>query len=51
MEHSGLCAVCGKVALPTYSCRFCGAIVCAEHFDKRTGLCSECASRVKPNNK
>lgn len=47
MEISGLCSICGKVAKPAYSCRFCGAIVCREHFDISSGMCSRCRGRLK----
>lgn len=43
---SGLCSVCGKATKHPHSCVFCGAIVCEEHYDVPTGMCSKCKSRV-----
>ena len=44
MERPGLCAVCGRVAEPTYTCKMCGAMVCSEHFIKDKGICARCLS-------
>jgi len=41
----GLCDICGKPA-ELFVCRKCGRRVCAEHYDKESGLCSICKSAV-----
>lgn len=41
MEKLGVCSECGRPA--RYTCRMCGRLVCARHFDARTGLCTRCA--------
>ncbi|MCD6590788.1 MAG: orotate phosphoribosyltransferase [Candidatus Aenigmarchaeota archaeon] len=44
---SALCAICGKPTKHPHSCRFCGAIVCEEHYDPSTGLCVLCRSKFR----
>lgn len=44
----GLCDICGKPA-ELFVCRRCGRRVCAEHYDKDSGLCTICkGSLPKP---
>jgi B-box zinc finger. len=43
MSVSGLCQVC-ESAEAQFQCRSCGALVCAKHYDRDTGLCTKCAS-------
>jgi len=50
MQITGLCAICGRPAKPAYTCRFCGAIVCSNCFDASSGLCKNCAARIKKGN-
>jgi len=47
MERGALCAICGGPALPAYTCRLCGAIVCAKDFSVETGLCRICEAKRK----
>ncbi|MFB6302029.1 MAG: zinc finger HIT domain-containing protein [Haloferacaceae archaeon] len=44
MSTPALCGIC-EAAPAEYTCDRCGTAVCAEHFDERSGLCVECASR------
>jgi len=39
---AGLCDVCNKPSTHLNTCWRCGARVCDEHFDKKTGLCVRC---------
>ena len=45
MSVSGLCQVC-QSAEARFSCERCGSLVCADHYDRRTGLCLECAQET-----
>ncbi|NIO23315.1 MAG: orotate phosphoribosyltransferase [Candidatus Aenigmarchaeota archaeon] len=47
MERSALCFICGKATKSPHSCTFCGAIVCGEHYDTDSGMCSRCKERLK----
>jgi hypothetical protein len=41
MSVSGLCEICeAKPAID--GCDRCGRLVCADHYDKPSGLCTEC---------
>jgi hypothetical protein len=42
MSVSGVCQVC-ESAEAQAQCRSCGALVCANHYDRDTGVCTECA--------
>jgi len=42
MSVSGLCQVCESAAAE-YSCELCGAVVCADHYDRSAGVCGQCA--------
>ncbi len=45
MSVAGVCSVCsvGDVA---GGCDRCGALVCARHYDKDSGLCTDCLQEV-----
>ncbi|MFB6134272.1 MAG: zinc finger HIT domain-containing protein [Halanaeroarchaeum sp.] len=43
MSVSGLCEICER-GEATHACDRCGALVCSEHYDESSGLCSECAA-------
>ncbi|MFH0986652.1 MAG: hypothetical protein V1911_01245 [Candidatus Micrarchaeota archaeon] len=45
-DLAGLCSVCSKPDRVLNTCARCGADVCGVHFDRRTGLCSLCASQI-----
>ena len=42
MSVSGLCQVC-ESAEAEAQCLSCGALVCTNHCDRDTGVCTECA--------
>jgi hypothetical protein len=46
MSVTNLCQVC-ESATASHTCDTCGAAVCAEHYDRETGLCTVCAARVR----
>jgi len=41
-ELSGLCAICNKPSRNLNTCQSCGAQVCSEHYDPKSGRCSRC---------
>ena len=43
MDLVGQCMICGKPAFNT--CAICGSLVCDEHFDPKTRMCSNCMFR------
>ncbi|MFC7136583.1 hypothetical protein [Halobaculum litoreum] len=43
MSVTGLCQVCERAAA-TASCDRCGAVVCADHYDRDRGLCADCGA-------
>jgi hypothetical protein len=45
MSVQGLCQLC-ESAPANHQCRRCGALVCRAHYDRETGLCTECAADV-----
>jgi hypothetical protein len=45
MSVSGVCQIC-EGAEATHRCDRCGNLVCAEHFDARTGYCADCMRTV-----
>jgi len=49
METLGLCQHCSRPA--RNSCSLCGGLFCEEHFDKASGLCYNCALKVKSGDK
>ena len=42
MSVSGLCQICEEREAE-YTCDNCGRVVCGEHYDEDSGLCTECA--------
>lgn len=43
MSVTGLCQICEqKEAI--HQCTRCGALVCKDHYDSSTGLCTDCAT-------
>lgn len=49
MSVSGLCAIC-EAAEAEHQCDRCGALVCSNHYDAETGLCTNCAAEVGPDH-
>lgn len=47
MEVPGLCSICGKPALPGFTCSFCGRLVCREDYVPELKACKICASRFR----
>ncbi len=45
MEVPGICAMCGGVAEPAYTCNACGSIVCAKCYDSSLGICKRCVAQ------
>ena len=43
MSVTGLCTVCGTEAIED-GCDRCGQLVCSDHHDEATGLCTACLS-------
>ncbi|WP_251342393.1 hypothetical protein [Haloplanus halophilus] len=46
MSVTTICQVC-EAATASHTCDGCGASVCADHYDRATGLCSTCAARAR----
>jgi len=46
MSVTTVCQVC-EAATATHTCDACGAAVCAAHYDRETGLCSDCAAGMR----
>jgi hypothetical protein len=46
MSVTTLCQIC-ESASASHTCSGCGAAVCAEHYDRETGLCTVCATRAR----
>ncbi|MFB6134727.1 MAG: zinc finger HIT domain-containing protein [Halanaeroarchaeum sp.] len=46
MSVEGLCHVCER-GPARYACERCGSLVCENHYDRETGLCSGCAQSSK----
>lgn len=46
MSVEGLCQICEK-APATHQCARCASLVCTEHYDTDTGLCTDCAAEVR----
>jgi len=42
MSVTGICQIC-ESAEATFACDRCGRVVCDAHYDRETGLCTECA--------
>jgi hypothetical protein len=45
MSVSGPCEICGMPAVE-FSCDRCSTLVCSDHFEESTGLCTECQAEV-----
>jgi len=43
MSVEGLCQIC-EAERARYGCNRCGAVVCEDHYDRETGLCTNCAA-------
>jgi hypothetical protein len=50
MQVPALCRNCGAIASPAYTCRMCGATVCAACFDVQSGTCDMCAIKFGKRN-
>lgn len=46
MSVSGNCEICAR-GETEWGCDRCGRLVCSDHYDRETGLCSECAAEVR----
>lgn len=44
MSVTGLCQIC-ESAQARFTCDRCGRVVCADHYDRESGFCTECATR------
>jgi hypothetical protein len=49
MEMLGPCMICGKPA--RFTCSVCGRLVCTEHYDTDSGLCSDDARKARHRGK
>jgi hypothetical protein len=45
MSVEGLCQVC-EAAPARHQCSRCGTLVCFEHYEMDTGLCTDCAAGI-----
>ncbi|HXZ24152.1 MAG TPA: hypothetical protein VEH08_05400 [Methanomassiliicoccales archaeon] len=45
METLGNCMICGKPG--RFTCPICGRLVCDEHFDAASGMCTDDARKVR----
>ncbi|MFD1632157.1 hypothetical protein ACOZ4L_10705 [Haloplanus ruber] len=43
MSVASLCQIC-ESAMAVDTCDTCGTAVCATHYDRATGLCTDCAA-------
>ncbi|MFP4625119.1 MAG: hypothetical protein ACLFNI_00830 [Natronomonas sp.] len=41
MSVSGLCEICEAKPV-VEACNLCGRLVCADHYDRESGLCTDC---------
>ena len=46
MSVTGLCQIC-ESAQAQFACDRCGRMVCETHYDRELGLCTDCAKRVR----
>ncbi|HLC98654.1 MAG TPA: hypothetical protein VJC00_01475 [Candidatus Nanoarchaeia archaeon] len=44
MQKPTLCMVCERKP-GVYTCSMCGRVVCSEHYDASTGMCTACRLR------
>lgn len=50
MSVSGLCGICESASIED-QCDRCGQLVCEDHYDAQTGLCTDCAAEAsKPTD-
>ncbi|AFZ73992.1 hypothetical protein [Natronobacterium gregoryi] len=47
MSVSGLCQICESRPAQE-RCGNCGTLACAQHYERRLGLCADCASQARP---
>lgn len=47
MSVSGLCELCTQHEVVD-GCDRCGRLVCEHHYDKATGLCTDCLKEMRP---
>ena len=45
MSVAGLCEIC-EAATVEDNCDRCGRVVCAKHYDAKTGYCTDCLSEL-----
>jgi hypothetical protein len=45
MSVSGLCEICESATVED-SCKRCGRLVCEKHYDRETGLCTDCLAEL-----
>lgn len=45
MSIDGPCQVCESAPV-RHRCSRCGSLVCSEHYDADTGLCTDCAAET-----
>ncbi|MGB9987581.1 hypothetical protein [Salarchaeum japonicum] len=50
MSVTGVCQVC-ESADARHACGQCGRVVCSDHYDRETGLCTECARQYGDGRK
>lgn len=46
MSVSGLCEICEADTIED-QCDRCGKLVCEDHYDRETGLCTDCAAEAR----
>lgn len=46
MSVSGLCEICEAATIED-QCDRCGRLVCEDHYDRETGLCTDCAAEAR----
>ncbi|GGL50556.1 hypothetical protein [Halocalculus aciditolerans] len=44
MSVTGVCQLC-ESAQARFACDRCGRVVCADHYDRGSGLCTDCAKQ------
>jgi hypothetical protein len=45
MSVAGLCEICESETVED-SCDRCGRLVCADHYDRTRGLCTDCLAEI-----
>lgn len=46
MSVAGLCEICETATIED-RCDRCGNLVCEDHYDRDTGLCTDCAAEAR----